>query len=654
MRTSASFLIVFAAAISLAAPYQQKTFNNGALSSSGAFSENTGLPWQDVVSIPIIDTWTLNPAGDASVIRTATIDVETDIPSYDLHLLAINAQYTVPTALHGPTHPAALYSFITNDIFVTLLPSQSSFGSWDLTLQVLNYTTLPPAWAPTASEPTILKTVRLGNRRPESMLYSAGPKILSIVLGGGSKDEFAGSLGPLTLLSISKLDEVWTVEQLTVFLENDLIIDELAANDSAIAFTAHKPVIRPNNATRSILYFLDLFSPSFAVQISSGSFGAVFSPALSSNGQIAWLEQRDNGNWGGRKDLWMYDGHTPWKVPFKDWDLSPSRVIFSENSEALNLLTLNDQDTSLFHIWTPTRSSPPSTPVRIPSNGTIHSVYHVGITPLDHSHLIGVMSSLTSAHELWVISHSPHDDPTYNYENIRLTYFSEPVLQGRQLNAGESIEFVNELGLTVKGKVFLPSKNKSQEKVPVVLLLHGDGNSEGWRNQWMQYWNQNALTSEGYAVVTINPTGSEGYGNYFAQSGRFNWGNQTINDISRGLFHSFNLFPNLNNTSVTAMGYGAYGGFVIHWIQGHSTAFVASNGEPVRWKGLVVHDGVLSPRWWAAETSCPAKVEWEFGEVSYDDESPFSLWDPERSSREWAIPELVIHDGRSEFRDVCT
>lgn len=51
------------------------------------------------------------------------------------------------------------------------------------------------------------------------MLYSAGPKILSIVLGGGSKDEFAGSLGPLTLLSISKLDEVWTVKQLTVFLE---------------------------------------------------------------------------------------------------------------------------------------------------------------------------------------------------------------------------------------------------------------------------------------------------------------------------------------------------------------------------------------------------------------------------------------------------
>ncbi|KIR43909.1 hypothetical protein I307_00048 [Cryptococcus deuterogattii 99/473] len=647
MRKLAS-LLIFCAAISLAAPYQQKAFNNGALPSSGAFPENIGLSWQDVVSIPTISTWSLNPAGDAAIVRTVTIDVETDTPSYGLHLLAINAQYTVPTALHGTTHPSAFYSFITNDTFVTLLPSQSSFGSWDFTLQALNYTTIPPAWAPTASKPTILKTVPLGNRRPQSMVYSAKARVLSVVLDEGSKNGSRGTPGPLALFSIAEQDNLWTIEQLTISLEGDLAINEIAAGDSAIVFTAHNPAIRPRNATRSILYFLDLSSPSCPIKISSGSFGAVWSPALSSNGQIAWLEQPEDGNWRGRKELWMYDGHISWKVPLKDWDLSISSVIFSKNSEALNLLTLHDQDTSIFHIWTPTRSSPPSSPVRIPSNGTIHSAYHVGITPLDHSHLIGVMSSLTSAHELWVISHSPHDDPAYNYENIRLTYFSKPTLRGRQLSEGESIEFVNELGSTVKGKVFLPSNTKSQENVPVVLLLHGDGNSGGWRNQWMQYWNQNALINEGYAVITVNPTGSEGYGDYFAQSLRFNWGNQTIKDISLGLTHSFALFSSLDSSSVTAMGYGAYGGFVTHWIQGHPTDFVTPNGEPVRWKKLVAHNGVLSPRWWAAETPCPAKVEWEFGEISYDDASPFSLWDPEHFAGEWAIPELVIHDGRDD------
>ncbi|KAE8543020.1 hypothetical protein D1P53_000507 [Cryptococcus gattii VGV] len=555
------------------APYQQKAFNNEALPSSGACPKNIGLPWQDVVSIPTISTWSLNPAGDAAIIRTVTIDVETDTPSYDLHLLAINAQYTVPTALHGTSHPSALYSFITNDTFVTLLPSQSSFGSWDFTLQALNYTTIPPAWAPTASKPIILKTVPLGNRRPQSMVYSAKARILSVVLDEGSKNESAGTSGPLALFSIAEQDNIWTIDQLTISLESDLAINEIAAGGSAVVFTAHNLAIRPRNATRST---------------------------------------------------------------------------FSKNSEALNLLTLHDQDISIFHIWTPTRSSPPSTPVRIPSNGTIHSAYHVGIAPLDHSHLIGVMSSLTSAHELWVISHSPHDDPAYNYENIRLTYFSKPTLRGRQLSEGESIEFVNELGSTVKGKVFLPSNTKSQKKVPVVLLLHGDGNSGGWRNQWMQYWNQNALINEGYAVISINPTGSEGYGDYFAQSRRFNWGNQTIKDISLGLTHSFILFPSLDSSSVTAMGYGAYGGFVIHWIQRHPTDFVTPNGEPVRWEELVAHNGALSPRWWAAETPCPAKVEWEFGEISYDDESSFSLWDPEHFVGEWAIPELVIHDGRDD------
>lgn len=144
-------------------------------------------------------------------------------PSYDLHLLAINAQYTVPTALHGTTHPSAFYSFITNDTFVTLLPSQSSFGSWDFTLQALNYTTIPPAWAPTASKPTILKTVPLGNRRPQGMVYSAKARILSVVLDEGPKSESGGTPGPLALFSIVEQDNVWTIEQLTISLESDLV-----------------------------------------------------------------------------------------------------------------------------------------------------------------------------------------------------------------------------------------------------------------------------------------------------------------------------------------------------------------------------------------------------------------------------------------------
>jgi dipeptidyl aminopeptidase/acylaminoacyl peptidase len=146
--------------------------------------------------------------------------------------------------------------------------------------------------------------------------------------------------------------------------------------------------------------------------------------------------------------------------------------------------------------------------VRIPSNGTIHEATHIGITPLEHSHLVGVMSSLTAARELWVISHSPYDDPTDNYENIRLTYLSEPALSQRRLSEGQRVEFENDQDTTIHGRVFLP---QGEGPFPMVFYLHGDEEGGGWHDWWMPYWNPNAFLAEGYAVVTINPTGAEGY-----------------------------------------------------------------------------------------------------------------------------------------------
>jgi hypothetical protein len=37
------------------------------------------IPWEEVVSIPQPDTWALNPAGDAAVIRVSTIDPSTSL-----------------------------------------------------------------------------------------------------------------------------------------------------------------------------------------------------------------------------------------------------------------------------------------------------------------------------------------------------------------------------------------------------------------------------------------------------------------------------------------------------------------------------------------------------------------------------------------------
>ena len=157
---------------------------------------------------------------------------------------------------------------------------------------------------------------------------------------------------------------------------------------------------------------------------------------------------------------------------------------------------------SLFHFWTPQSLHETLKPIRIPSNNTIHSAVHIGITPLYHAHLIGVKSSLQEGKELYVISHDP-EDPTANYENIRLTQFSAP-LQGKH-DLGRGTAFLRG---NVRGRVFLPEKPTG----PTILYIHGDEEGGAWHDWWMPYWNPNSFLDQGYTVIQVNPTGAEGYG----------------------------------------------------------------------------------------------------------------------------------------------
>ncbi|WVQ84265.1 hypothetical protein IAT38_006417 [Cryptococcus sp. DSM 104549] len=646
VKTLAIALAALTEVFAIALPHQ------AAFTTSSKKQVPLGITWQETVSIPTIDSWALNPVGDAAVIRVSTLDVDTAETSYDLHLLAINAQFTIPSVFHGPTHPDAFYTFLSDDTFATLSPSPSDpYGhTWELAAQYLNYTSLPPAFPPHAGEAKVLKRLQLGGK-PKGVVFAAKAGVLAVSLDRVS----SGAGGPLVLVGLQSENGEWKAEEVRYPLKDrDLVVEEVVASDELLAFTAHS-ASRPWNSTRSILYTLDPTSPDpLPKQISLGQNGAVSSPAIGADGRIAWLEQREDGNARGQRKLWMSDAEERWEVGL-DFELSPVNVLFSKNGEALYLLTLHDQAQSLFHLWTP---SPPSAsdipshivPTRIPSNGTIHSTpIHVGITPLDHAHLVGVMSSLTAAPEFWVISHSPHSDPTYNYENIRLTYFTEEVVGKKRLSAGEKFGVINGVGDEVRGRVFLPDVVEG-ERVPVLLYIHGDEEGGAWHDWWMQYWNPNAMLAEGYAVVTVNPTGAEGYSNHFTQSRRHRWPSQPLSDLSLSLNHAVTLHPQLDTSRVFVLGYGAFGGFAVHWIQGHAEEF------GVEVKGAVSHGGLVSPRRWAAEAKAGvagegagARVGWEFGgEGEDDEESPLSKWDPEKSAGKWKTPELVITDGGND------
>ncbi|KAL7423625.1 Dipeptidyl-peptidase 5 [Cryptotrichosporon argae] len=581
-----SWLILVCCGVAAARPAQQP------------FVDIIGLPWDQVLSVPEIDAWALNTVGDAAVIRTSTLDPASETTRHELHLLAINAQFTVPSVLQGAAHPDALYTFLSDDRFATLAPTADA---WEISLQTLNYTSLPPAYPPSASEPVVLLSIEL-DEPPRAFLYAAETESLVVVTSRTVRVVGNGRERRIDL--------------------HGLTIDEAAVSSDRLALVAYDASARPPTSTRSFLYALDLGSGALA-QVSTGAGGAVSSPALSDDGKLAWLEQRDDGNLRGQRRLWLADGAHVWEVAL-EFELSPTKVVWSREGVALNLLTLAGPDQAFYHLWTPNATSGPATPTRIPSAGTIHAAEHIGVTPLNHSHFIAIKSSLTAGPELWVVSHSPFADPTDNFEEIRLTSFSERALGATSsLRAGRRFAFDNDRGTTIHGRVFLPPR----ENPPVIFLIHGDGPSSA-QDRWERYWNPS---------VVVDPTGTEGYSDSFTQARRFDWGGQPVADLRLGLAHALDRFG-LDRARVYVFGCGAFGGFAVHWIQGAGWNVT----------GVVAHDGIVSPTRWARDTAVKAVPHWEFGPLSYRRDSPYYQFDPEHATRSWATPELVITDGAND------
>ncbi|WVW81256.1 hypothetical protein I302_103247 [Kwoniella bestiolae CBS 10118] len=319
-----------------------------------------------------IETWALNPTGDAAVIRVK------NRLQHELHLLAINAQYSVPSSYHGSANPNALYSFLDDQTFLSVSPTVEQ-DIWEVTTQELNYTVNPPAYPPSATSPVSIGKLSL-TAAVELLVYSVQAGVLTLVT----------SRNGLILLNVVKRGDEWIVAGEPRSVKHD-----------------------------NLIYLLNLQGSRSSSQLLYQTHnGPLTSPVFGANNHIAWLSDD--------RKLWLSTGRDQREVPL-NFDLSPKRIIFSKDGKAIYLLAPHNIQQSLFHLWTPSVSdTKPIEPVRIPSNGTIHSAIHVGITPLDHAHLIGVKSDQQRGEgkELWVISHSPHEDPTYNYENIRLTYFT--------------------------------------------------------------------------------------------------------------------------------------------------------------------------------------------------------------------------------------
>ncbi len=160
----------------------------------------------------------------------------------------------------------------------------------------------------------------------------------------------------------------------------------------------------------------------------------------------------------------------------------------------------------------------------------------------------------------------------------RLTWVNESVLAQLNIPRIERRLFRSPHGGMIDGWLMLPTTD--DRHLPLLLDIHGGPHGFIGNYFALSHFYRYVLASSGWAVLTLNPSGSVSYGEKFANSIRGRWGEYDMPEqlaavdalISEG-------FVDSNRLSVA--GY-SYGGYMAAWMIGHTDRFRAAVvGAPI-------------------------------------------------------------------------
>ncbi len=152
-----------------------------------------------------------------------------------------------------------------------------------------------------------------------------------------------------------------------------------------------------------------------------------------------------------------------------------------------------------------------------------------------------------------------------------LTSHNEALQKALHYSKMREFELSNE-GFKVQGWLIPPINLDEKKKYPVILIVHGG--PHGMHGYSFNPTAQ-ALAARGYAVLLINPRGSSGYGQKFADGCVNDWGGGDYRDLMRGVDEALARFPFLDKDRMGVMG-GSYGGYLTNWIVTQTDRFKAA------------------------------------------------------------------------------
>jgi len=191
------------------------------------------------------------------------------------------------------------------------------------------------------------------------------------------------------------------------------------------------------------------------------------------------------------------------------------------------------------------------------------SVECFSATSRDGNHIVAFTSmNETMPPELYVVKGLS--------EEIKVTSFNDSLLSQLKLSKPKKFSFKASDGAVVEGWIMEPSTGY-EGKVPTVLYIHG-GPKTAYGSSFIHEFH--LITANGYALIYLNPRGSDGYSEEFADI-RGHYGERDYKDIMEGLDYAIKNFVFIDEDKLGVIG-GSYGGFMVNWIVGHTDKFKAA------------------------------------------------------------------------------
>ncbi|HLM24347.1 MAG TPA: S9 family peptidase, partial [Pyrinomonadaceae bacterium] len=211
----------------------------------------------------------------------------------------------------------------------------------------------------------------------------------------------------------------------------------------------------------------------------------------------------------------------------------------------------------------------------------------------------------------------------------RLSAHNDSFIRSVRLAIPEEINYPSFDGTQIQGWLMRPQGCASDRKCPLILNIHGGPHG-------MYGWSFNATfqvyVARGYAVLYLNPRGSNGYGQKFSDGTINEWGGGDYRDLMFGVDEVLrkNTWIDADRMGVTG---GSYGGFMTNWII----------TQTPRFRGAVAAASLSNLVSFYATSLYQDLIHAEFGGFPWDNFDVLWQWSPLRYIRQVQTPTLFLH-----------